>query len=92
MTTISDVRRLIKQTRHKDASLRALAALELGEVGSKDPKRALGNIVPALKKIVNDSDKDVVASATEAFADIRAAFAEYQQKERRTPGGKFKLK
>ena len=63
MTTIRDVRKLIKQTRHKDASLRALAAVELGEVGSKSPKRALKNIVPTLKKVTNDSEKDFQTSA-----------------------------
>jgi hypothetical protein len=35
MTTLKDVRKLIKQTRHKDGSLRALTAVELGEIGRK---------------------------------------------------------
>ncbi|MHA1649125.1 MAG: HEAT repeat domain-containing protein [Candidatus Helarchaeota archaeon] len=92
MTTRKDVRRLIKQTRHKDASLRALAALELGEIGSKYPIRALKNIVPALRKIVNDPDKDVQRSAMEALADIRTAYEAAQQEKQQTAGGKFKLK
>ena len=92
MTTRKDVRKLIRQTRHKDASLRALAALELGEVGSKYPKRALGNIVPTLNKILKDSDNDVVNSAKEALSDIRTAYAEFQKKVRRTGVGKFKMK
>lgn len=92
MTTRKDVRKLIRQTRHKDKSLRALAALELGEVGAKYPKRALGNIVPVLNKILNDSDNDVVSSAKEALGDIRTAYAEFQKTERRHGGGKFKMK
>ncbi|NVM54012.1 MAG: HEAT repeat domain-containing protein [Candidatus Helarchaeota archaeon] len=92
MTTRKDVRRLIKQTRHKDASLRALAALELGEVGSKYPKRALGNVVPTLRKILNDSDSDVITSAREALGDIRSAYLEEQEKMKRMGGGKFKMK
>lgn len=93
MTTRKDVRRLIKQTRHKDSSLRALAALELGEIGQKYPRQAVDNIVPALNKILADPEKDVVTSAKEALADIRSAYAEYQAKERRLGGsGKFKMK
>lgn len=92
MTTRKDVRRLIRQTRHKDASLRALAALELGEIGAKYPKRALGNIVPTLRKILNDSDKDVVSSAREALGDIRSAYVEEQDQMKRQPGGKFKMR
>jgi HEAT repeat protein len=92
MTTIRDVRKLVKQTRHKDANLRALAALELGEIGSKAPSRAIKNIVPTLKKIENDPDKDVQNSSKEALNDIRSAYLEEQQKGKRTPGGKFKAK
>ncbi|MHA1267496.1 MAG: HEAT repeat domain-containing protein [Candidatus Helarchaeota archaeon] len=93
MTTRKDVRKLIRQTRHKDASLRALAALELGEIGSKYPKRALTNIVPALTKIINDPDKDVAISAREALSDIRTAYTEFQSKQKqRGGGGKFKMK
>ena len=92
MTTRKDVRKLIRQTRHKDASLRALAAIELGEIGSKYPKRALGNIVPALRKALSDSDKDVVNSAREALGDIRAAYEDFQEKEKRRGAGKFKMK
>jgi len=92
MTTIRDVRKLIKQTRHRDASLRALAAVELGEIGSKYPKRALKNIVPSLKKATNDPEKDVQTSAKEALSDIRAAYLKEQEKIKRTEGGKFKAK
>ncbi len=93
MTTRKDVRKLIRQTRHKDASLRALAALELGEIGSKYPKRALLNIVPALNKILKDSDKDVASSAKESLGDIRSAYVDFQSKiKRQGGGGKFKMK
>ncbi|MFX1294447.1 MAG: HEAT repeat domain-containing protein [Promethearchaeota archaeon] len=92
MTTRKDIRRLIKQTKHKDGSLRALAALELGEVGSKYPKRALKNIVPTLRKIVNDPDKDVQNSAKEALADIRSAYVAEQEQKKRLQGGKFKMR
>lgn len=92
MTTRKDVRKLIRQTRHKDASLRALAALELGEIGVKYPKRALENIVPALNKILNDTDKDVISSAKESLGEIRAAYADFQTKQKRQGGGKFKMK
>ncbi len=92
MTTIKDVRKLIKQTRHKDASLRALAAVELGEVGSKDPIRAIKNIVPTLRKIGTDADKDVQTSAKESIADIRSAYVAAQEQNKRLQGGKFKMK
>lgn len=92
MTTIRDVRKLIKQTRHKDSSLRALAAVELGEIGTKYPRRALRNIVPALRKSTNDAEKDVQTSAKEALDDIRAAYLKEQAETKRTPGGKFKSK
>jgi HEAT repeat protein len=92
MTTRKDVRRLIKQTRHKDASLRALAALELGEIGSQYPIRALKNIVPILRKILNDSDKDVQYSARESLSDIRSAYLEEQEKRKQIQGGKFKAR
>ena len=92
MTTIKDVRKLIKQTRHKDASLRALAAVELGEVGSKDPIRAIKNIVPTLRKIETDADKDVQNSAIESIADIRSAYLAAQEQKKRLQGGKFKMK
>lgn len=92
MTTLKDVRKLIKQTRHKDASLRALAAVELGEVGSKDPIRALKDIVPALRKMTNDSDKEVQTSVKDSLADIRTALGTAQEKVKRTAGGKFKAK
>ncbi len=92
MTTRKDVRRLIKQTRHKDASLRALATLELGEIGSKYPMRALKNIVPILRKKLNDSDKDVQYSARESLSDIRSAYLEEQEKRKQVQGGKFKTR
>ena len=92
MTTRKDVRKLIKQTKHKDGSLRALAALELGEIGTKYPKRALKNVVPALRKILDDSDKDVQNSAREALSDIRSAYLAEQEKIKRAQGGKFKMK
>ncbi|MHA1129988.1 MAG: HEAT repeat domain-containing protein [Candidatus Helarchaeota archaeon] len=92
MTTRKDVRRLIKQTRHKDGSLRALAALELGEIGSAYPRRALKNIVPTLRKILNDPDKDVQHSAREALADIRSAYLEEQEERKQLQGGKFKTR
>ncbi len=92
MTTRKDVRRLIKQTKHKDASLRALAALELGEIGTKYPIRALKNIVPSLRNILSDPDKDVKRSATEALADIRSAYQSEVEKKRQLQGGKFKTR
>ena len=92
MTTLKDVRKLIKQTRHKDASLRALAAVELGEVGSKYPIRALKNIVPALRKRTTDPDKEVQTSVKDALGDIRTAYVAAQEKVKRTQGGKFKAK
>jgi len=90
MTSIKDVRKLIKQTRHKDASLRALAAVELGEVGSKYPIRAQKNIKPALDKAAKDSDKDVQTSAQDALNDVRAAYVKEAENIRKTKGGKFK--
>lgn len=90
MTTIRDVRRLIKQTRHKDSSLRALAAVELGEVGAKYPIRAQKNIKPVLRKALKDSEKDVQTSAQEALNDIQAAYVKEQENVIKTKGGKFK--